>query len=528
MAPRQHRWGLSLALVIAFGGCSVVFDYGPDGGSGGGDDTGVGGEGPSGPGGADGSGGGERECDDDDACRDTSSCTDDRCVEGTCRNDARPDGDACENGGGEAGQCDEGVCRVACTEDDVGVCDDENPCTLDACDLDVGQCRNEPVEDGPRDVGQTAGDCRVVVCQGGVEGELTDDSDTPSDGNACTDDVCDNGVPSNPNQPAGTPCGGTLVCDSAGVCVGCNEPADCPGSDTFCRTITCSGGQCGVSDTASGTPLPGPQQTAGPCRERQCDGVGSIAIVNRALGTACDDGLHCNGSDSCFNGNCSQHAGDPCAGRPGDGDSDCSEACNENSDTCSANDPAGSACDDAVFCNGTDTCNSSGSCSNHAGNPCGGVNDGDGDCSEACDEAAEDCNGNDPNGTSCQDGAYCNGTDTCFNGNCSQHSGDPCAGLIGDGDGDCTEACNEGTDSCTAPDPSGAACNDNLYCNGTDTCNGSGSCSTHSGDPCGTTLNCDDWCSEMTNSCTADAPTGSFCLDFGQPGECFNGFCFGF
>ena len=51
-------------------------------------------------------------------------------------------------------------------------------------------------------------------------------------------------------------------------------------------------------------------------------------------------------------------------------------------------DPAGSACDDAVFCNGNDTCNASGTCANHSGDPCLPLNTNNADCSESCDEAA--------------------------------------------------------------------------------------------------------------------------------------------
>ena len=68
--------------------------------------------------------------------------------------------------------------------------------------------------------------------------------DVPVDNNACTSDVCNSGVPSNPLLPAGTSCGGTQVCDAQGTsygpCMGqvlpqletCNTPEDddCDGS----------------------------------------------------------------------------------------------------------------------------------------------------------------------------------------------------------------------------------------------------------------------------------------------------------
>jgi hypothetical protein len=75
-------------------------------------------------------------------------------------------------------------------------------------------------------------DCRRLVCDGGSPDPVStgDDADLPVDGNACTADVCDFGVPLNPPEPAGTACaqsGGT-VCDGSGACVECLAGPDCP------------------------------------------------------------------------------------------------------------------------------------------------------------------------------------------------------------------------------------------------------------------------------------------------------------
>ena len=64
-------------------------------------------------------------------------------------------------------------------------------------------------------------------------------------------------------------------------------------------------------------------------------------------------------------------------------------------------------------------------------------------------------------GNSCDDGTYCNGTETCTAGSCGSSTGDPCPGP--DSDGDCAESCDEAADSCTANDPDGEAC-DNGTC----------------------------------------------------------------
>src|SRR5262249_39205424 len=63
-----------------------------------------------------------------------------------------------------------------------------------------------------------------------------------------------------------------------------------------------------------------------------------------------------------------------------------------------------------------------------------------------------------PNNTApCSDGLFCNGGDTCSGGSCSVHAGSPCPGP--DGDINCSESCNEATDTCNAPDPNGSPCN---------------------------------------------------------------------
>ncbi len=112
-----------------------------------------------------------------------------------------------------------------------------------------------------------------------------------------------------------------------------------------------------------------------------------------------------------------------------------------------------------MFCNGDDTC-SGGSCTSHDGDPCDGPNDGDDDCTETCDENANNCSGDDGNGTGCDDGFYCTGTDICTNGTCAGDDTDnTCDGP--DTDNDCVESCVEGSSSytCDGNDPNGSQCN---------------------------------------------------------------------
>ena len=51
------------------------------------------------------------------------------------------------------------------------------------------------------------------------------------------------------------------------------------------------------------------------------------------------------------------------------------------------------------------------------------VGDADVDCMESCDEAADSCTANDPDASACDDGMTCNGADSCVAGSCSAHEG---------------------------------------------------------------------------------------------------------
>src|SRR6185369_11797032 len=181
----------------------------------------------------------------------------------------------------------------------------------------------------------------------------------------------------------------------------------------------------------------------------------------------------------------------------GNGEKELSEDCDDGNlasgDCCSSTchkEPAGTACDDGLGCNGADTCDASASCSQHAGNTCPG-NDGDANCAESCSDSASGCTNPDPNGSPCDDGIFCNGADTCSGGSCSVHEGSPCPGP--DNDNDCSETCNEQLHACNSPDPNGSACDDVDACTGPSTCNASGTC------VAGAPLDCDDH-----NSCTTD------------------------
>lgn len=92
----------------------------------------------------------------------------------------------------------------------------------------------------------------------------------------------------------------------------------------------------------------------------------------------CDDGLWCNGAETCVSGSCQAGTAPNC----NDGVACTTDSCNESTDSCS-NVPNNSACSDGLFCNGTETCSATLGC--QAGtNPC--------TAGQTCNETTDTCN----------------------------------------------------------------------------------------------------------------------------------------
>ena len=231
----------------------------------------------------------------------------------------------------------------------------------------------------------------------------------------------------------------------------------------------------------------------------------------------CDDGLFCNGTETCVGGSCLDGTA-PCA----DDNLYCNgvESCNETFNICTS---SGNPCvDDGVFCNGDEACNEFTNNCDHAGDPCiddGLFCNGDEQCNEGaqqcdqlnvpecsddgdfcngdeyCDEANDECGST---GDPCvDDGNFCNGTETCdeTSGECV-HSGNPCPddGLFCNG----AEACDPTKGSCVS---SGNPCSDDeVFCNGTEDCSEDNDECVSSGDPCPP----NEYCLEEAEICSTD------------------------
>lgn len=270
---------------------------------------------------------------------DGNECTLDRCDGGgTCTHPPRAAGAPCSTDGNE------------CTDD---VCDGAGACTHSA--------NNAPCDDGLFCNGQD-------VCQGGGCNAHTGD---PCTGGPECNQSC-NEVEDNCFDPAGTQCSDEGnectddVCDGAGVCAHPPNTAPCDDGDVCTSGDTCNGGVC-----TAGQPID--CDDGNPCTDDSC--VPSVGCVHDPNSAPCDDGVFCNGADTCEAGSCSVHEGDPCPGTP------CT-ACDESAEVCA--DPAGAPCDDSDPCTLTDQCDGSGTCVG------GGSVCGNGSLESACGEECDD------------------------------------------------------------------------------------------------------------------------------------------
>lgn len=144
------------------------------------------------------------------ACRTT-------CVLPTCGDGVVDSGEECEGPG--QGGCDASCQLGGCMNGGAAACDDGNPCTDDACDLNTGRCvhTNDASRCDDGNACTTGEACRSGSCSGGT-------AVVCDDGNSCTTDSC-------------SPATGCSVQPVAGCC---NSAADCDDADP-CTIDSCGG-----------------------------------------------------------------------------------------------------------------------------------------------------------------------------------------------------------------------------------------------------------------------------------------------
>lgn len=180
--------------------------------------------------------------------------------------------------------------------------DNDGDGSVDCADTD---CSNKTCND--HNVCTTVDTCSGGACVGGPA--LSCD-----DGKICTSDSC--------NPQTG--------CVYAALPGCCSQDSDCT-DNNLCTGIE----RC---DVITGSCVPGTPPSCddgNSCTDDSCNPPTGCAYTNNS--TPCDDGLFCNGYDSCGDGSCSVHSGDPCKAL----------TCNEESDLC---EETGIVCDNPDGC----------------------------------------------------------------------------------------------------------------------------------------------------------------------------------
>ena len=478
------------------------------------------------------------ECEVDADCDDGNSCTDDSCVNLECVN-TNNDNNTCNDGlfCTVNDRCESGSCVA-----DVASVDDSVSCTTDSCDEELDVFVHTPV-DAICDNGlycDGAEVCSVTEdCQAGVAPSV-------DDGVSCTVDSCNEENDTILHLPDDSLCLNGLYCDGAEFCdvnldcqlgtsIVCDDGVPCTvdsceeGVDTNDNLGNCEFDTSGCECTSDAQCDDG-----NPCTDDSCVAFACINSDNDL--NSCDDGFFCTVNDRCSSGSCVSDARDV------DDSVGCTlDSCDEDLDVVVHN-PLDSVCDNGLFCDGEETCDALLDC--QAGTaPV--INDGVGCTNDYCDEDTDTIT-HTPDNSLCLDGSYCNGAEFCSvtedcqagtppncddNILCTINGCDEGVDLF-DNVGDCTfdnspcecevdADCDDGnpcTDDvcnaqleCESTNNDANSCNDGFFCTVNDRCD-AGSCVADS-------RNLDDSVSCTTDSCdevndvVVHTPVDSVCDD---------------
>jgi hypothetical protein len=410
------------------------------------------------------------------SCDDNVDCTTDSCDEATDSCLHPTDDDYCDNDT----FCDgDEICDalLGCLDQPDPNCNDNVDCTADSCDNQTEQCLHD-ANDGDCDDGQLCNGAEtcdpLAGCEAGTPPSCDDNVDCTTDSCYAIGNVCQH-APSNAFCDNGDFCDGDETCDGTGGCLAGTPPACADNVD--CTDDTCNE----ATD--------------------ECDHTANDAN--------CDDGAFCTGAETCnallgcqipTNVDCNDNV-------------DCTtDSCNEANDECD-HVTDDTKCDNGDFCDGAEVCNDLAGCQPGPETDC---DDGIECTTDACSEDANECT-HTPHDALCDNAVFCDGAETCGAEGCVEGTPVSCNDNV-----DCTtDACNEGTDMCDHT-ANNAACDDGQFCNGTETCNVMSGCAAGNAVNCADALICSqDSCNEATDLCEHNLNT-CVCGDMEQTGteEC--------
>jgi hypothetical protein len=402
----------------------------------------------------------------------------------------------------------------------IELCDDGNPCTIDAC-LGAAGCSQEAVHGGECADGDpctVADHCEQGVCVGQ---QVDCDDDNP-----CTVDSCD-AAGGCVHDDANAECDDGDACTLgdhcvAGECVGtevecdCLQDADCAALEdgNLCNgTLFCNTDKVPfLCQVEPGTEVTCPEPPAGPdaiCLQPAClPETGACTFLPDHEGFPCDDGDACTAGDHCVEGACAPGTEVLC----GDGNACTDDSCTPETGCLHVDNDA--ACDDGNECTLGDHC-AGGLCVADSLLAC---DDGDPCTNDSC-KPGNGCV-HTLNSAPCDDGDLCTTGDHCHLGECIGAGSLPC-----NDNNPCTD------DSCQAQTgcafvANTAACDDGNACTLGDQC-ANGWCLSSSLVDCDDSNPCtDDSCSPATGCSFVDndvaCDDGSACT-LGD--HCVNGSC---
>ena len=263
---------------------------------------------------------------------------------------------------------------------------------------------------------KTSKDCSIgQVCMDGTcKSSLVENPDTGSDtGPFVYDTDTGTGYTKPPVKDAGPDAADT---DTLGG--PCENVSDCKDDNNPCTIIQCVSELCiYLAQSNIACDSGGDYCTPGMCVNGECVGK------PRPDGVDCDDGLWCNGFETCQSGVCVARAesipctmGNPCR------QLSCTEPLAPGEDgICGEGDlilsPDGQSCENDLFCDGLNTCQS-GTCASGL-NPCKDLESSK--CTEVrCDDTNDKCELSFENmqGVSCANSYLCDGEEKCRDGAC--------------------------------------------------------------------------------------------------------------
>ncbi len=414
-------------------------------------------------------------------CDDQNPCTEDKCgTSGSCEH-ATADGASCDDGNAcvTGATCAGGKCQGGKAK----VCDDNNPCTADAC-LPAKGCTHTD-DDGAgcddNDACTLSDKCLAGKCTGAAK--------------SCGADDCNNAKCINGNCVAAPKLSG-LSCDDGDACT---DGTKCDGKGL------CQGGAIASCDDGNA------------CTQDSCDS--KDGCVHALASAPCSDNDACTVGDACAAGTCKPGSAKQCD----DGNGCTNDLCNPVDGACGAT-PSTDPCSDGNACTTGDACQG-GKCQP---GPAAGCNDSNPCTIDSCDPSTGACSYT-ANSASCDDGDLCTVGDICQEGKCNPGAAKQCA----DKDICTSDTCSAKTGECsyTAIAGCGATCTNTADCKGGDVCNTptclSGKCAflpttatCDDGDACSvadtcqsgvckglSSKNCDDG-----NPCTDDACSKGTCV----------------